>query len=701
MAPVVSDVSIHQTLHGYSDGHRQIASSGVLSQRDAKTVLILSDVSSSGLRIPETGYLTGYPLVESGYYAIARTWSATEQPRPGCVWTHTLLIDFTDLALLKDWFTLLSLFERPGTATAKRSASAYEMPILLRGLGEKPVPLVGRESLLLARQLMAALYELPGAAVVGTAPEGANVDHAVMALFAQQWPRLRRSFRFCTLTSSDRSTDEWQFDLQLLPQSGRSLHGMFPKALNISEMAISSGPWLEHGVADLADPSKIGLREFFQRVGSDVAQGRKAFFALTKLHLLLSQEPLRPDAIQSAINILQLSFEESAAPTFARQALVTAAAGRVRDLDSHGLTFLLENIDALSELDLVDNAAEIGRVTWRANPDLMISELSRGTSALQIVANAGLLESDAEELILQLSQHPHWLRSIVERRPLLLEDLNLWRQGGKVAAEALRFATTLGGLSPRVVTSAIRGLPDPTQFRLAPKGLAFEMLWRSLLDSTAAHTEASRAEWLAIAVENCDALATVLSTNEVNEAQALYTAASVTNPDSVPNDFGDDPWAVALRRCNWTPNVQDSRDLLLASYLLARSFGPRSRNIAELMNRTLKTVHKGIALETIPFEAWQLLDKLLPPSPWSSWDRCKRLRRAAGQLFVKRQLSALAFLELDVPNDIFHEMLDAAKDEWHGRSYLRDLQMIARGSKSKEIATRWDLVRQTLDASFW
>ena len=38
-------------------------------------------------------YLTAYPLPRSSLVAFARTWTAPEMPRPGCVWTHTLLIE--------------------------------------------------------------------------------------------------------------------------------------------------------------------------------------------------------------------------------------------------------------------------------------------------------------------------------------------------------------------------------------------------------------------------------------------------------------------------------------------------------------------------------------------------------------------------------------------------------------------------------
>jgi hypothetical protein len=60
-----------------------------------------------------SGYLTGYPLTESGYYAFARTWPAPEMPRPGCVWTHTILIEFSDIPSLQSAIGLLGLFRRP------------------------------------------------------------------------------------------------------------------------------------------------------------------------------------------------------------------------------------------------------------------------------------------------------------------------------------------------------------------------------------------------------------------------------------------------------------------------------------------------------------------------------------------------------------------------------------------------------------
>ena len=80
---VVQAPQLHQALHGYADGHRQLALSTTLRPRDQKRLLALSDISGPGAHLSEDGYLTGYPLTESGYFALGRTWPAPEMPRPG------------------------------------------------------------------------------------------------------------------------------------------------------------------------------------------------------------------------------------------------------------------------------------------------------------------------------------------------------------------------------------------------------------------------------------------------------------------------------------------------------------------------------------------------------------------------------------------------------------------------------------------
>ena len=106
---------IEQLLHGYDNGHRLLAGSVLLKNNaDMDAIATLSDWSEYvAPGDGDSSYVTAYPLVESSYYVIAKTWYAEEMRRPGCVWTHSLLIPFDTLNSLDNFRRISSLFVRP------------------------------------------------------------------------------------------------------------------------------------------------------------------------------------------------------------------------------------------------------------------------------------------------------------------------------------------------------------------------------------------------------------------------------------------------------------------------------------------------------------------------------------------------------------------------------------------------------------
>lgn len=103
-------VKVEQLLFGYENGHRLIESSLKKNLVQQKDVEILSDASGSG-KFKE--YISCFPLVDDEYYVFSKTWYADEMERPGCVWTHMLLIRFEDLEFLSGRIDLQLLFSRP------------------------------------------------------------------------------------------------------------------------------------------------------------------------------------------------------------------------------------------------------------------------------------------------------------------------------------------------------------------------------------------------------------------------------------------------------------------------------------------------------------------------------------------------------------------------------------------------------------
>ncbi|MBP1613247.1 MAG: hypothetical protein H6Q13_695 [Bacteroidetes bacterium] len=126
------NLQIHQMLHGYNQGHNLIQSSIVLSSNeDMDCMATLSDWSEYTNPQDEADYFTIYPLENSEYYVIAKTWYANEMKRPGCVWTHSLLISYNQLSQVADFRIFIDLFVRPQNGDFNFYATPLEIDPML------------------------------------------------------------------------------------------------------------------------------------------------------------------------------------------------------------------------------------------------------------------------------------------------------------------------------------------------------------------------------------------------------------------------------------------------------------------------------------------------------------------------------------------------------------------------------------------
>lgn len=300
-------IHIHQALHGYQDGHQLLASSVVLPRELQALTLTMSDLSGPGFRAGFETYLTGYPLDGVGHYCLARTWFAPEQSRPGCVWTHTLIIRFDDLARLGRIQLLERLFHRPSLSD---TFEEYKSPLELSGFdlgAHEPLPALLENNA--STRVLEALYGT-GQKVILSCANASTYEALVLAVIDQQWPRLKRGFWFCTGSLSLRET---QFDLSVSPPE--LSHLADDSVLFIesgSEESIPRAEWVRVAVTDLIFPKRSTLRAFLFKYGSDFPNGRAAFRPLTELFILLSS-PRRSTVGDKVLSAIAYFFPEKPA----------------------------------------------------------------------------------------------------------------------------------------------------------------------------------------------------------------------------------------------------------------------------------------------------------------------------------------------------------------------------------------------------
>ena len=90
-----------------------------------------------------------------------------------------------------------------------------------------------------------------------------EAEELALAIWSQQWPRLRHSFRSCTLSGADRSSPGADFDLQMVPPQETSIRSRFPKAFEPSWARLPGGDWVEVAVDDLCSVLDMNCGHFF------------------------------------------------------------------------------------------------------------------------------------------------------------------------------------------------------------------------------------------------------------------------------------------------------------------------------------------------------------------------------------------------------------------------------------------------------
>ncbi|WP_163004521.1 hypothetical protein [Pseudomonas viridiflava] len=670
---LMSSILVHQALHGYSDGHRLISSSLPIDTSDARIMLVMSDLSGPGLKPPAGGYLTGYPLEKSGKYVFSRTWSAPEMPRPGCVWTHSLIIENSDLARLISVQPLLESFRH---TVDKELKSRFAEPIAVTASSTS----IGIDPTERIAALLNALYSNPTHQVVIEATDPAADEQVVTTLWMQQWPRLRRSFGFCTLSGMDRSGKGIVLDLQFVPEGDRQLRSKFPNAIVSGGSAVPEA--LMPLLADLAAPSASTLREFLKRIGGDVDGGRRAMLPLCSLHeSLLERHP--PDLV-TAVSALTALDNGGRRQARSIRKLVTYQAMKQTNgrIDDAVFEFLLEMLEESNDgEEQLKIGSHLGTELWRRSPNRFRSALA-SQGVLCRVASTALAEMAPEQIISGLEASI--VREIAELRPDIMLLPAFWKSPSINDDLAEIVPPQDAGEAVKAMLSAGR---VGTAMTMINKAHTKELI--RALESESADPETVRA-WLAALCRDYNKLAKVLASGQVRLMTTIVTIARHSSPDDVPNSYGEDPWLIALQSASGPLNQSDEN--FLAAFLLSRALGWESRSQAELLQYSYTKIYKGFQDQLFSRDTEKLANSRLGRGSWLDWDSCSRLRETVVKRFIEHNLEPAIFGRLTDENFLEISLIDEAAHSKKGKAYLKRVYDALKRTEERKLKVRAEYI---------
>jgi hypothetical protein len=667
-------IYIDQALHGYADGHQLLATSADLTPEQQSTLLIMSDLSGPAFRSGYESYLTGYPLSGGAIYCLARTWFAPELPRPGCVWTQTFLIKAEDLARIADFYQVNELFHRP---TGLSELGGYCRRLIL----DQQAPMLS-QLLIDGQSTLRALYD-DGKKVVISSESSLLYEPLVLAIFEQQWPRLRRSFRFCSGALSLRDTE---FDLSVSPPE--ATHSLSEQGILISHKSVErhSEDWLEMANHDLLQRERrSGYRDFLWRFGPDLTEGRSAFRPLTEIYCLLNASEISAERLLSALGHF---YPQPTTAGRLKAAIFGADGEYAARLGKEALILGLLVSHPLALAISAKTADMRGRARAIAKDDM--------PAAVEIAVLASQLGGDyAQQFLEGFFENGEWSKDFIRnipsellaislnRHPALLSQPALWARSDRMDIVA-KFLSRLEA-DPDLLRNAISSMMEAGAWEAISRlidhcGETAVSAMFLLIDANGSQT-----------IDYPDVIYSDLSRR--SDAWMNLIVSDRLGPNALKFLSADlDPRSWYVRKLDlrhWVRMLETNSQFgsplrALRSAVFTLSVGLSSSNIdaAKLVSNSFSFVYSAAARDEIDDALWQQLE---PNLTWyrPSWDKCARLVRSAARAFKERSWPLEDFFLTFKSKRDLSRALAEIDDTYGGYRFVREAkERVLKGSIS-------------------
>jgi GTPase-associated protein 1, N-terminal domain type 1 len=603
---------LEQTLHGYDRGHRLLAASTRFSSEDDRAMLNMSDLSGSRVVDGFFEYITGYMLPSNEFYALAKTWYATEMKRPGCVWTHTLLLPGALLNELRDAEALTSLFVRPQLDLKFKYSDKLPVPVQAWQAGTLGSAALDKEEICALEEL----YRYNKGVVGISAPSGVYCESFLLKVWSQMWPGLREKVGFCSGALSLRVLGGKPLDLQCGPERiARELK-------TERDRACTGSPWVQIVLSDLRHPGSF--REFLRENAPGLVH-RTSMSMLAEVFALISNE----DYSAAIERVSTISSDGQDALDLKRTVLVSAVnAGSKFDVSP--------TLVALSASAFDGVAFEVkGLLRKLVRQDVKI--FVEACDAVRKAANSSFVSTLIDILASELTQTdfewmseaaPDLFNEVLLQHPAIAYQKTFWNWNLSLfeKVDLFRSFVKRPGFEKSLLFAGVFASGDAELLSRLVGELSDNELPLVLEWIQSNQPAATSLEWTAFLRKHQRGFVAWLNEQEQPTLQTVILAANVL--DVAP------PLHTVLSANSVVRLAKVVRELPrdrqeVAAFIFVTAAWVRQDEIAPIFFESFAALHKAIAQSRLSNRAWELISPILMPLPNEQWDSCEKLRRAA------------------------------------------------------------------------
>jgi hypothetical protein len=649
-------IELDQTLHGYENGHRLLASSLRLDPRDERALLTMSDLSGPSASENFLEYLTGYMLPSGSHYAVAKTWYANEMERPGCVWTHTFLISTPGIDKLYSLKSILGKFFRPRLRSGYRYTDKLQVQASEYQHSDYGIVEVQDEQPVLCA--IEALYSSDEDPVSVVAGSGTEFEDLALRLWSQVWPSLRREFSFCTGSLAKRVLLGKPLALQFGPE--RAMKEIRTRSLGECDRA----SWVDAIVSDLE--GETPLRTFLSKNGSGLSR-RSSVSRLTRVYVLLQKREVSramrvvandygTEEVEALREVILDQAREVLAPIALLKELIASDAIRV-------FRPTPESLGVVVELAVHQDKSGTLEAISKSLP-------SFGSQNRKVVMSALADKLDTNSIVGIAESHSELFAALIEERGDLGFLPQLW-------------SSNLSLLDKIDLFDSLRSRSD------VDKGLLFEAILKSqdvdLCSELIAHFSESdlpmvldwleqsdwsmalRPQWL-LFLRRFQAQVFTWANNRSASKQLILILANVFDLPSSSSLRLSEETILAL--------ASEGRSLIaerheVAAFIYLTTTAVRNPRGASFCFSAFAVLHQAIAESRLSNRAWQLLEPNLKSLPDEEWNVCEKLRRSVLFYSHKHGWPTQELWRIVAQNsNLFHDFLRTARAYDEGRVFF-------------------------------
>ena len=677
----------NQCLHGYREGHRLIKSSFELPSSTKIKMLRLSDLSGDRVVKGFESYYTGYPIEEISSFAFAKTWYAKEMPRPGCVWTHTIFIDYQYIKHIENLNPIIEHFKKPEDSAFSKYSEIIEIH---RPKLKKNKDTTNKDNFF--KVLISALLTTSDQIFLIDEFSYERENYLFDSWLFQQ-PSLRKNFRFCTGSIKDRSNQSDIFDIQIVPkQNANSI-----QRNNVNSIIINTKEYENRDLNTFLEEIDLSTKKFRKLIwefGVDEVFDRTQSVGLTKILKFMNYDFLSSETIDDLIQLLIEYFPTNKKAKKLKSFLLgKRSIIKFEDIDFLKILFEKEAFELFSLDDL--NLKDILKKGWSSNRNIIV-RIVKQTLSSQNKLNEYIIKILCETLslkdIIYLSKEIEGILPIfISHDPSLAITSEMWKFDFKVRLQMVDVLLQKDDIEIdewNTIFYTILELSDEKilDIILDKKGNLFlDFYMKGKFSSQDQFSSQSKAVIETFYRSNQKLVLNWIYENKNANIKDILFCISLLNPQNCELDkTSTETWKSIYNNIRFSSESCQEIPIFILSIGFAQS---KKSNCARLLiNETFKNVYLLAEKNKIDYRSWRIINSFLPSlNLFSDWDRCEKLRRALVYNFVNNNWEVDDLIQIVESKEMGEKIVSFCKSFEEGKKILKKIDSLLKKKKNKDL----------------